>query len=547
MNSPTVNNGWLGSEAFNDLQRLLKGLNAQQIIDGFENTHILISGATRTAPLWRSGNSIAEIRYGELLHQLMEMGFTLTQVGATNPTAMATSSSTWLEGVLEKNIQLVAGGLGEFFQGLNGTVSKWNYYNPMYATGWVSYDNTFTNALDYGQRLMKVAAAVDDPILDAEVLRSDFLSELVNFGGNYLSLRSSFTSFDTTKSVFLETLFRGGNPQNISDELEDFLKGTISSDQRIALLRFQQNILKSLPQIQQFQAGSKNSDFVSEMIRTGKEYILMQNQFNAEKPLIIDDLSGFMFDIWSSRSVLQLKSISGEIQSFLEQKNPTLLASSNLSSPISYLPYSTSQLRKEKQSWTLSLNSVPNYERDYINATNYYNQILRQGITLNGVQVVKQLKVALGWIWVKAMVEGAESTDPNSDARKYDPMQLANAGDPALVTMKVGGEGTQYYLPDWVRGKLQTVLPTPFDGNGAPDYSGYPNRTSEQRMYGSLGIAAGIAWLISRASILDGTGKIVAWSPNPSKGWQQAIIDYNGGGNPEYWRKVSGKYTQLVD
>jgi hypothetical protein len=291
VNGPTVNNGWLGSEAFNDLQGLLKGLNAQQIIDGFENTHILISAATRTATLWRSGNGIAEIRYGEFLHQLMEMGFTLTQVGATNPTAMATSSSTWLEGVLEKNIQLVAGGLGEFFQGLNGTVSKWNYYNPMYATGWVSYDNTFTNALDYGQRLMKVAAGVQDLRLKAEVLKSNTLSEIVNLGVHYFSINPNA---EGNTGFFLDTTLReptswstSQNPMLLSQSVGD-LEAFLKSNEIMILsnstdyFRFQSKVVKGIINLSDSEQLLKTVSFTKNLMTWGQNYYRDTNDQNEE-------------------------------------------------------------------------------------------------------------------------------------------------------------------------------------------------------------------------------------------------------------------------
>jgi hypothetical protein len=80
--------------------------------------------------------------------------------------------------MLEKDVVKVAGGLSQFVRGFEG-----NYSSPGY---W--YTHAYTDALDYGQRLMKVAAGGQSLGLKAQMLRSDVLSELVNLGGAYAAL-----------------------------------------------------------------------------------------------------------------------------------------------------------------------------------------------------------------------------------------------------------------------------------------------------------------------------------------------------------------------
>jgi hypothetical protein len=265
-NGPKIENGWLGGDSFYHLQRLVKGLNAQQIINGFENTHTLISGATRTATLWRSG--AAHVRFGEFLNKLMETGFTLTRVGATNPAGLATSSSAWLEGVLEKNVQLVAGGLSQFFQGLDATSSYWGW-------GDRPYTNIFADTLDYGQQLMKVAAAVDDPVLDAEVLKADFLSEFVNLGGIFFALNPnvSYSSSDSPSPlsrVLIDNYLNHNSSQNLSgDNLEKYLRGV---NKYLPTLKNSTIILKSFKDRIEYKNNWDNFRWINSILNSVSTY-----------------------------------------------------------------------------------------------------------------------------------------------------------------------------------------------------------------------------------------------------------------------------------
>jgi hypothetical protein len=368
----------------------------------------------------------------------------------------------------------------------------------------------------------------------------------------------NYTNLWRTRSV----LSRGQNIQAGADKLKGFLQDLGTSNNQKQLMQFERKLLLTLPQVQQFQAGSKNAEFVDEMILSGKQYTLLQNRWASETPIIIDDLSAFMSDVWSAQRNSELGDASSQMQYFLAQRNPVMLASNNLSSPISYTPYSTVQLRKEKRSWDLALAGVGNYDNDIIEFVGIYNDKLRRGLKIKGIQLMKPLNMPIGWLWIKSMIEGAETTVATSDARKYDPMQVANAGD-SLPVLQQWKEGTRYYLATGVQQRLSTVIPTPFS-NGAPDYSSYPSRRPEERMDARLSISAGIAWLInkayarlgedtrvveqSRSDFSDPSGLVITgWTPNPKDGWRQAIIAYNGGGVPNYWDKVSGKYNELTD
>ena len=220
----TADNYWMG-KAFNHLQSLVKGLTATQVIEGFDNAQVLLNGTSRVSALWNRGY-ITDIynRDGVLLREIVETGFELTRLGVTNPGTIVTNSSAWLEAVLDKNVQLVSGGLSQFFQGFSDLFME---NQPRHLTPLVE-------ALDYGQRLMRAAAGIQDLGLRAQVLRSDTLSELVNLGGAYASLkptRSSGLSNDFLASIWndissksmgyctnkIEEFLAPENPENLRD------------------------------------------------------------------------------------------------------------------------------------------------------------------------------------------------------------------------------------------------------------------------------------------------------------------------------------------
>ena len=265
VNGATSNNGWMGSESFNDLQRLVKGLTAQQVIDSFENSQVLINAATRTAPLWRSADlGVADVRRGEFLRELIDTGFELARVGATNPTTVVTNSSAWLEGVLEKKVQLVAGGLGQFILGFENTSRSSGTPSGTYAR----YTNIYADALDYGQRLMRAAAGVQDLGLRAQILQADTLSELVNLGGAYAALNPLI---DGANTFPLELLWNGSSSQNVISKLESFLNENQFNNSLRDSLNFLTKVTFSL-NVNQSQIANLSSSEISSIISMGSDY-----------------------------------------------------------------------------------------------------------------------------------------------------------------------------------------------------------------------------------------------------------------------------------
>jgi len=200
--------------------------------------------------------------------------------------------------------------------------------------------------------------------------------------------------------------------------------------------------------------------------------------------------------------------------------------------------------------------------------------------------------------WVRAMILGAEAQDARSAARKYDPMQVANRGDPALKVLQDGAEGTNAITTPELRQKLKSKKQTPRH-KGQWDYS---SLTESERMDARASIEAGVAWLfrlchemkeegevlesrklhagdtleglakelgttldslktqsgLTSTQLLLHPGQVLSYQKarviyGPSaQAWADAIKKYNWGktkfsgrGDPKYFDKVSKKYQEL--
>jgi len=186
-----------------------------------------------------------------------------------------------------------------------------------------------------------------------------------------------------------------------------------------------------------------------------------------------------------------------------------------------------------------------------------YNRLLKNGLFQNvtppngrtqTIRTVAPLKEELDWRWVAAMimVETNPGTGPGylRNARIYDPMQIANNGDPALEQLKLGEEGTNFLTTPAFRAHLKTKSATPFTNSGILDYD---RVHSTKRMDYKTSIEGGVVWLFSRAFRTDShpliPGPVITgWSS-----WREAIRAYNGGGVDDYLSKVEAAYNQLND
>ena len=193
--------------------------------------------------------------------------------------------------------------------------------------------------------------------------------------------------------------------------------------------------------------------------------------------------------------------------------------------------------------------------------------------------------------WVRAMM--AVETRPGTDARQYDPMQVANKGDPALPVMKAGGEHTDLVNPQ-IAGLLAGKTQTPRK-NDRWDYASVPEA---ERMDAATSVIAGVTWLASKASqasqkkVTEGevrdyvvqpgdsfariagkekstTAHLQSLNPgvDPAKlkpnqvikvqnarmewyisswlSWEDAAVAYNGGGDPDYLKKLKAQYALI--
>jgi LysM repeat protein len=96
--------------------------------------------------------------------------------------------------------------------------------------------------------------------------------------------------------------------------------------------------------------------------------------------------------------------------------------------------------------------------------------------------------------WVRAMIL-VETIDPDSNARKYDPMQIANQGDFALTVLGESKDHSELIATDELRQTLQAKKHTPRRA-GRWDY----DRVKEsERMDARTSVEAGVAWLFHNA------------------------------------------------
>jgi hypothetical protein len=186
----------------------------------------------------------------------------------------------------------------------------------------------------------------------------------------------------------------------------------------------------------------------------------------------------------------------------------------------------------------------------------------------------------LDWRKVKAMVWVEVQAGPDSDAWKSNPLQIGNAGDPGLPALKEGKEHTDLIVSDELRTKLKQL----------------------GKMNAEIGLKAGVAWLFRKAAkfehkeVVDsaasstytmkagdtlekiardqGTtidilmkdnaidaaaakklqpGKVLKfrkahkqWQISGWQDWDQAIKDYNGGGDPKYLDKVTNEFKKIA-
>ena len=296
-------NGWMGNYVYHYLQKIMDGMNAQKLIQGFDYAQVMMDAAARTVPFYNYTDTPA--RDAGPLRELIEIGFEMSRVGATNPAGTAAEPSAWLEAVMEGNAKLAGEGLSQFVAPFD---------EP--SNGWGSrYGDICRSAFDYAQRLMRAAAGVQDAGLKAQVMRSDTLSELVNLGGAYAALSPNI---DGNTGFFLDTIFKSPQSGNSvssqsSQDFETFLQlnqTTImynSSD----YFNFQSKIVRGTIKLSDPDQLLKKVSFTSNLISWGTEYYsdIQNNTINVFDPL------GYFGSISKAKNSLDVQNCSQIISS----------------------------------------------------------------------------------------------------------------------------------------------------------------------------------------------------------------------------------------
>ncbi|MGI0495508.1 hypothetical protein ACN4EG_27335 [Alkalinema pantanalense CENA528] len=189
--------------------------------------------------LWRMSRSLVQagmqvaqwrdaVQTVEFVEALLNLGYSLVQVHPTVDGTNGTEVANWVETLLEQgDIRIAAAGLSEFLSGIEPLPEK-------------------VKALKYADRLVKVADAVDDPTLDQQVLKAEFLSHLVNLGGAYAGLNPIGQAGDNSLNFFLDTSYRLNNLQLASQQLSSFLR---PADHLNVVLYQQTDRLKALNKV----------------------------------------------------------------------------------------------------------------------------------------------------------------------------------------------------------------------------------------------------------------------------------------------------------
>ncbi len=147
-----------------------------------------------------------DMKSARFLQELVEFGFEVAKVKPTSTRNYYDKpiASEWIDTLWSWN---GSENLRSASQGL-----------AMFAEGFDSIDRS-VKGLEFAGRLVRTADAVDDPVLDAEVLKADFLSNLVNAGGDYVSLGVNSQNISQTESSCFSLVARN-DTLNAANALE---------------------------------------------------------------------------------------------------------------------------------------------------------------------------------------------------------------------------------------------------------------------------------------------------------------------------------------
>jgi hypothetical protein len=160
--------------------------------------------------------------------------------------------------------------LGQYVQGFEG-----NYGSPSYA-----YTNAYRDGFDYLQRLMRAAAAVDDPSLRSQMRDAKFLSHLVNLGGAYAACRP--VSSGSSESAF-ELLWRSSDIIEGSYRIKEWFA---NNHDPVKTVKFAREILASTREAVFLNPQLKHdAQYLGIAISAGRNYIDYPNWIASSEPL----------------------------------------------------------------------------------------------------------------------------------------------------------------------------------------------------------------------------------------------------------------------
>lgn len=183
---------------------------------------------------------------------------------------------------------------------------------------------------------------------------------------------------------------------------------------------------------------------------------------------------------------------------------------------------------------------------------------------------------SLDWRWIKAMA-WVES-GPDSPAWLTSPLQIGNPGDPGLSIIRDDKDHSDLIASAELRSKLKTnkidaglsiraAIAYLYHRAAFPKYQ-YVTKIDDTNMHtytikkgDSLATIAKsqhttIDVIETDSGLTDKSvlhpGQVLKfklahkqWQINGWECWQQAIIDYNGGGDPQYWKKVDEAHNLI--
>jgi hypothetical protein len=252
----------------------------------------------------------ASIRDTEFLDNLSELAFEIARVNPT-VTEGTNPAAEWVETVWEGGeILSAADGLAQIFDGFrvvneSGTMPTYSsrYGNPMHLAR-----QQMNQALDYMGRLVQMAEAVNDPNFDAEVLKGNTLSYLINLGGAYAAL-NPYSSVATDPKFFLQTLWQSSTGVSQAKAIQEFIKllsdESFSWQDRNQLLACQQNQFLTLGKIGTLKEQARDPILLAAIVVLSRYYQSDLKSSNISSP---DD--NFFAGTWNANSRSQLENIA---------------------------------------------------------------------------------------------------------------------------------------------------------------------------------------------------------------------------------------------